>query len=397
MGVLGFEDIENLSKYFPPTTPSGQVCWAVSGGGAVKFLIEANEVVGRKTVGWPNKHSRDHKDLDVAVFFPDHSRLKLERPHEIYRVCFWEKPVRCDYRTEAVQTGFYIELLTDYNFGFPPPTAAEIVLAHGDDGDVYCLSPEYIVASRLFHPRTPRPDIDDQDVANLKARFELDLDLVVAAVARSHYSFLSRDRVNELALGNRYQEITQDIDDELKRRFISLPESCLNGGLPYIRRSLLCFKQGDLNREVMSQGISAGDHLTRPYQKQEGCVHWLWAIAFALYHNGGQYDRKLAKAITHHLKGATEGEPALGMSVEFCLGLHRLKEALAARSMSAEFNRMVYRLTLRFFETHYRNVFLAELNTISSRLADAPNEDAAVLRLRDFLRFAGWRSWTKGV
>lgn len=401
MGELCYDDIANVAQHFPMQAPDGSVCWAVAGGGAVKFLLEANAVANYQILvgrGFPQRH---HKDLDIAVFQPAYCQRRLKRPLEIFWTAYWGPLQRYNYSVrKPFMTGFCVEMLTGYYYSFPPPLPTEIVYVETPEGSLWTLTPEYIIASRLFHTREIRDEIDDRDVRSLRTRFALDTNKIAAVVGRSACAFIPPMTIEQAVMRDEYRGVERAITEEIMQQFSHLATSKLfNGGdiPPLIHRSLIGLHPQELSVAGIRTAIEKARQFHEELSKRnDDGAQWFWALVFALYHLEVTIPLPLKRAINECLRlSVYKGGSALSLAVELCQALYSFRAGLAQTRLTPEFPAAVLHILQRFFTTQFRNVLIAELATMGDKLSSAPDKDAAQERLGEFLSFVGWPSWRR--
>ncbi|MBI4138944.1 hypothetical protein HY479_02225 [Candidatus Uhrbacteria bacterium] len=396
IGNLCLEDVKNIERQFPALTPDGDQCWAVAGGGATKFLLEARKAVGYDFQDETVEDVRRHKDLDISVFRPEMSKLRIEHPHEIFRAEFWKTPKRCNYRKENPNyTGFFIEMLTDWYFGFPPPILEETVKVYLPEAVVYTLVPEYIIASRLFDISPPREGIDDEDSRRLQAKFFLNEERIVRAAQRSVFGFMPESLLVEFIREKKEDLISQTIIAEVCNRFPMVYEA-----LPvtsHIARCLLLFRPDDLRNQRFTQAIRLADELLdgKPSWKNSSALYtMLIMLVYGQSYGLSQAIKKSVGSLMEIYAGHAHHR-YLGQVAHLCKGLIDLEGELIALRMGYLYKELAERTLSAFCKTAFRNVLSAGLDGTNKKLKALREPLDAWKVLATFTNLIGWRSWTK--
>ncbi len=379
-------DLLNLLKWFPMEMHGTGPNWVVGGGVAVELLVQAEEVNGRVVHPQFPCERREHKDLDVYVFNASPARFRLEHPHELYRTWCFGRPERCDYQSDEVGNGFFIELLSGAFFGCPPPTVEDTVWIRVGKRRVWTLSPEYIIATRCFSTGSIREDTDDVDVTNLVRRLSLQPDRLISIVRQGLFHFLSPEEVMN-AIDIRESPVTeyrmQDaIHAELERRFGDDYDL-----IPYEgRRSLLLFKKDELPMEKLKERIDDMMHAVfgLAYKDRVAAVCLSEAGRFPL----GVYEPLLENACRHR---------PLRTAIDWLATIRRFEREASRTGHPME--GAAGFLTNRFMRTAFLNIYLAKLSWAGETLSHIPKGDRyqSAGILHKLFTFFGEFDWKKMV
>ncbi len=388
------KDIKNLIKYFPSGSGHSPASanWAVIGGGATKFLLEAEWVGGAKVFRPPRASPRTHKDLDIYAFKPGACKIPLDRPHEILRVLFWKRPKKYDYRErDPNQLCFCIEVLRGSTcFGFPPPRRRDIVHVRMSSGlSCWAVRPEYIVATRLFS-HLPVREEDLVDVEQLRQRFTLNVDVLVEIVRRGPFQCLPEDELRHLC----ERLSTKDIEAAAKAIVESRFNCVANDEeIASWARGLLVFRADEwsLPRFVrMREDLQAT-------QLESFDAHMSLAVALALNQLIEIPPRWLMNLFRPSSKRRALRVPPKPLCLRFLRYGIDFERTLAEVGMGQIYAQLLPRLFKAFCQTAFKYVFLAELATMSEHLLRARTHKNRLAILQRFLTFIGWPSWRKQV
>jgi hypothetical protein len=397
MGNLDMDDIRNVERRFPMITPDGRICWAVAGGGATKFLLESHCVVGYEINDKNVRDVRIHKDLDISVFLPEQCQLRLVYPHEIYRTVFCSPPKRCNYKTKKQNyTGFFVELLTDWFFGFPPPAPKDTAKVYLPEAVVYTLSPEYVIASRLFDISPPRKGVDDEDVLRLRAKFVLDEELIVRTVQRGVFGFLSEPTLTEIV--HEGNEVLLDclMKNEIKTRFPNILAT-----IPLtsdMARRLLLFCPGDLNTDRFALACKLADEQHEEWSCWVKTTELRFVLIMLNYgqRNGLSTTVKLTvKSFMEIISLSANHAQYAGIAAHFCKGLIDLEVALANHSLNHIYQELAERTLSAFCKTAFRTVLNAGLAGTNNKLRALCEPWDAYDVLATFSNLIGWRGFAR--
>lgn len=341
MGDLCDLDIKNLTRQFPMEN-GGRPCWAITGGGAAKYLLQA-EVVrdfhGKclQTNVAPYDDGRPHKDLDVVVFQPKQSgRIRLEFPHELYWTTSYGPLQRCAYqKNDADLNGFFVEFLTGWHFGFVPPSITSAVRTESNGFRVWTMSPEYLIASFAFHARPPRPQ-DREAIQRLTQMFKIDWDRVIALTQLSQFAFLSKFQIMEVAFHGKHDMLDEAITTHVTERLPRLAASTK----PHLHRALLTLPEtaDEVEHQSMLRGVT-------------NC---------------------LVERRDHH--------DAFHIACQFVTSFHFLREALSAAQVERAARLSIeQQLVRRIGTTPFVNVLTAAITSTAARIRLAPSEQAETL------------------
>lgn len=353
MGDLDDRDIKNLTRQFP-MEDGKRPCWAVGGGGAAKYLLRAETV---KSISgqqirtlWPSyDDGRPHKDLDVVVFRPDRSgKIRLEFPHEIYRSAFYGPLQRCAYRkNDAELSGFFVEFLTGWYFGFPPPTEADAVHTESAGFRAWTLSPEYLIASLTFHAKPPRVQ-DDEVIQRLRQRFPIDWERVVALAKSSQFGFLSEMQLLDHVMHGKRGAPHHWITEHVTKRLPTLTASVE----PRFHRAMLV--------------------LPDSADSDEG--------------------RRILREVTDRLSELRVPVDAFSIACQFFTSLQWMRDSLlTARVDEAARRRIEKQLVHRMGTTPYVNVYTSAIVATAARIRLLPSSHAETVATDLLCRMSGYR------
>ena len=381
--MLDLEDVLRLARTFPREGADGSPNWAVAGGGAVQFLLDAEKVNG-KTVSLERRRlacDREHKDLDVSVFHPEASRFRIDHPHEIICMMYRGKFERLNYRSPVAgyRAGFFIELMTDSHFGFLPPTRRDVVHLDVDGENIWTLSPEYITASKYFHLWPVRQE-DALDVRNLRKVYDLDWDRIRELVQQTPLAFLDPAELRYFVEGGEMIALQRRIKSAVVDRH------------PYLRqlpvdacamRSYLWLASSEFSEEEMYVALARAQDFIDEVKADKN--ESLWPIAFGLLACPPRIPRKLIKKL---YRNRVHFWPE-HLAVQFFRGMLDLRNALSAKGKAARFEEIAPYLFCRYLLTTVIHVLLAELDGTARRIREATDREE-VDRLADrFQAFIG--------
>lgn len=391
---LSYRDIRNTISQFPPYGADDQPNWAVAGGGAAKLLVEAFEVRGRPFAFTGGLMQRGHHDLDLYVFRPEpEGRFAFEHPHKVYRTRFFGPLSALNLRRAFDHSdGFYIEMLHAYYFGFAIPQPEDVVHVRLTDGWVPVLSPEFIIASRLFHNRGLRPGMDNIDIMTLQKRFHLDYPAIRRIVRRSPFRFLKDTHIDAIVVEQDVNLLISLANTEASHRFQKRPviEKALAVHPDFIRGSLAFepewFTDAQDAAAFKRAAILAKDELDNDPRSTEILK---WGRFFALYQLGPK--AKLSVELVSAAKDRRQrtGSVAfLGLSMEFAAAMARLRRAVCSGELRDKWGAIALRLVLKFFATDYIHAFLAKVG-VTANILDNPSlsDDVKSVALTDLILF----------
>jgi len=220
---LNLEDVLNLRRRHPQKQrEQPNVQWAIAGGGAVKFLLEATEVAGREIKDSSVQDKRHHKDLEVYLFGEENFHGRVHYPLDLFGVDSQGPLQRINYTAETVPAfGFFIEAMKEFYYGFMNPTEKDIVSLSVEGHSVYSLSPEFLLASKIFHTSGIREGIDDEDAIQLAAKFQLDEKYLSQLLKNTQFSFLEEGIIGNIEELLRGKELYSIVSEEVKKRYAS--------------------------------------------------------------------------------------------------------------------------------------------------------------------------------
>ncbi len=374
-------DIQDLNAIFPIGAKKPN--WALTGGVAVKYLLES-EFVGGRHYSQNLEDEREHKDMDVVVFAPGKTELVLEHPHEIYWKYSADDIERCEYNLPYNQgpAVFCIEFLTHYHFGFPPPHISETVLCQNNGTQVWCVSPEYIVAGRLFHYLPVRAGIDDVDCCRLNKKFKLNPNALEKIVRRSPMNFLSRAQIIELAQTCDGEKIRQLAAAELYSRYPFLKQLDID---PKYLLGYLLLPQGTFTERKFMSALKTADSITE---------HWKLPSKIGLlnlFYSLDDYDQKFlfdekflsgTRLSGRELRWIFENPdaPIFRVSFEYLTRMCALKDEFIRSEQSRLFSAIAKNTAVGFMETDYLHVLVSAIQYLLDLSQELPE-----LQARHFL------------
>jgi hypothetical protein len=355
---------------------ANEPCLVIGGGGAVKFLLEAEEVSGYdiKPARLPFP-DREHKDLDLIVLRKNKGLRRLRLPHEIFYM--FQRGTLCqyDYRTPQIYyNAFHVEF-TDrtYNFGGGISVArSDVIPIRIGRHTLWVLSPEFILVSRLFDFRPPRDGIDTADICLLKFRFPiLDEEKIQSYLPKTPFQYLKRNEVEALLASTippeQYETLIQAlIDREISIRFPQfLDKDLLMNVPPHVRRAFLLFSGEEFQKPILLSLRKEIDHVLPSLceKRQPFYDYWLWSLVFSQYHLLENNRESLLKVFDHAYSQATDdsGVCLMQFSALFCSYLFRLKLVLRMHEKEDLWLVLVPDLVRKFYKTEFKHVFLANL------------------------------------
>jgi len=398
MGNLSLDDVDNLKKRFPMATPEA-INWVVAGGGAVKFLLTAN-FVHRHGNNLPFVESlRDHKDLDIYVFQSENSCWKIRYPLEIIGTFWGNTYKQFNYNERDIDfSQFFIELLTAYYYGFPiPELQQDTTSLLIDDNHLFTLTPEYLIASRLFNARGIRKGIDDVDVKALIGKFHIDVSRIHQIVKKGSFPFFTEEMIREILQSGNFTSIDAEIKTRAEEVFRHLPHQTrpINSDLLY--RNLFKIAESGINEKRFRCAVNFVSSNICITTSPESTDKLFWTFVFFAYHLDNQkYKKRLYKKIQEVATGINTNERHntwFAIAAETCQALTEFRESLVRKEMELEFEHLAARFIERLFETQFRNVLLAELNFIPSKLAKCREVPEVHNIIQRFAKLIGWRGW----
>lgn len=364
MGTLCYADIENFDKYYPMISSEGLPNWVVGAGGAVRLLIEAETVSGRKLLCQPMTSERRCKDLEIYMFNP-HIKYNC-LPHEIFYTCYQDKPKRCKYKGNTVPCGFFLEILCGSYFGFILPESQDIVACKTKLGNVFfCLSPEYLISSKLFNFLPYRRGHDDNDVVLLGKRFKLDINRI-CALARKSLWFLTYDQVKKIVTNNNFKLLDELIK---KQRKILVEKINFMKELEKYSICLLRFKNTELvNLDNQKKLIELNRKRTHMYTGPSNMyLRWILSI-FDFLSAGMDWSKSEQQALEKDLLKQKNNESLFKLNWEFFYQMLRIKKALLQVDLNEFYNLLLLSCYKFLLKSPFKHILLALLNTYADSL-----------------------------
>ena len=249
---LQLEDAENVRNRYPQTNKENRINWALACGSAAKFLLEADDTKERniKNGYIPD---RSHKDLEIYLFGDENLKGKAKNPLDIFGVNFFGPLQTVDYSMkEEPEFSFFVEALKGYYFGFVSPKENDIVQLKLDNKKFYSLSPEFIIASKLFSTKGIREGVDDKDSLNLLRKFDTDNKYLTDLIKTTKYNFIGEDEVNNLEellkSGDFFKIVTNNIKAQYSKSGLDIeemPYNCLVSLLDYLPEYFIVSRQSN--------------------------------------------------------------------------------------------------------------------------------------------------------
>jgi len=221
--VLDYDDFANLKRRYPQTSRDRTVNYAFGGGSAAKLLLDADEVKGTHIKDDSIKDGREHKDLEV-IAFNDVFGNKAPDPHNLLGIDFYGPLQVVDY-ADIPQHGIYVEILRDSYFGFNVPSTRDTRRVNVDGKRFVTLSPEFMLASKLFSTYGLR-DIDYDDALRLLRKFGINKEYLGSIVQDTRFTHLvSEEDLEDLECRVEDRSLFHRIEREVKQRYRGvLPE-----------------------------------------------------------------------------------------------------------------------------------------------------------------------------
>ena len=218
MGVVSWDDFENLSRRYPQIV-SGKIRWAVGGGAGVSILLDAQEVEKRKFRNDDIHDRRAHKDIEMVLFEPILGEKNPNR-HDVFGIDNDSDLQSVDYGDHsAPEYGIWVEALRGYYMGFTPPTKCDVTMAILNENRYVTLSPEYLIASKLFSANGQR-DIDTSDALLLMERLEVRKDTIRRILNESLFkAYVPKDGLEELEKGLENGSLFKSIRQRVQEKY----------------------------------------------------------------------------------------------------------------------------------------------------------------------------------
>ena len=222
--VLDYDDFANLKRRYPQTSRDRTVNYAFGGGSAAKLLLDADEVKGTHIKDDSIKDGREHKDLEV-IAFNDVFGNKAPDPHNLLGIDFYGPLQVVDY-ANIPQHGIYVEILRDSYFGFNVPSTRDTRRVNVDGKRFVTLSPEFMLASKLFSTCDLR-DIDYDDALRLLRKFGINREYLGSIIQDTRFAHLvSEEDLEDLECRVEDRSLFHRIEREVKQKYSwVLPEA----------------------------------------------------------------------------------------------------------------------------------------------------------------------------
>ena len=369
---LRLEDVLNIRDRYSPQKRGGEVRWVVLGGGAVKFLLEAEQVTGRAIARPDIADSRDHKDLDIYCFGNENLRGLATLPLEVFGVDNQGPLRRLDYRKMGIpKFAFFVEVGRGYNFGFQLPSQTDVTEVTIDNEQVYTVSPEFAIASRLFDTRGVRIEDglgDEEDAKRLFERFDIDLDDLYRLRLATPFSILPSNVTENLELLLNKGVFRRIVSDCVRARYESSDVSV--GELEHNALvSLLDYSPDELKDDIDPEHLSrlvelTDDNTGLNYETVLGIRYIIRPLAHdfvdtALINHEIGHRRDSNRVLK--LVNSTKWEPN---KLWLCSQTGQLMKQMRALAEAAKFgdvDDILIDVGRSVFETRYHNVQLAML------------------------------------
>ena len=221
--VLDYDDFANLKRRYPQTSRDGTVNYAFGGGSAAKLLLDADEIKEAPIKDNSVRDEREHKDLEI-VAFNDVFGNKAPDPHNLLGIDFYGPLQVIDY-ADIPQHGIYVEILRDSYFGFKVPSAEDTRRVSVDGKKFVALSPEFMIASKLFSTCGLR-DIDYDDALKLLRKFGINREYLSSIIQNTKFSHLvSEEDLEDLECKVEDRSLFSRIEKDVKQIYRGvLPE-----------------------------------------------------------------------------------------------------------------------------------------------------------------------------
>jgi len=231
--ILRYMHLEKVVDQFPQTD-GDCVNYTIAGGGASMLLLEAAEVRDREVVDPEADNRRKHKDLELVAFRPVFGEVN-PNPHDVGYLTDEDTLCRCDYEEEPPSDyELMVEVLSGFYYDFQLPTVADTTEIETRQGNRFVtLTPEFIIASKLFSANGIRPGTDDKDALALFRRFTINQDYLRSLLSRSEFSPVAGEIDTEnlgesVESGDLYDRTSKKIDElygEAVPEVVALPYS----------------------------------------------------------------------------------------------------------------------------------------------------------------------------
>lgn len=362
---LCLEDVLNLRKRYPQRKRGKTLNWAVACGSAVKFLLDADRVQGSIASDRSVVDDRVHKDLEIVLFTEDALKHRDKNPHDLFGVDFWGPLQDVDYDQPSKNHGIYIEALRDHYFGFQPtPTTKDTLDVYLGGNRFTVLSPEFLIASKLFSTIGIREGRDDVDVMKLLQKFKIKQDYLADLLSQTKFKeIVTREDLSNLEQEIKSGKLVEKIFDKVTKKYASsVPEDLES--MPYNNWvSLLNFLPNELrwSTDPRSSGRLALNNLTDECRtNSETNLAFVYLMSyFPGFEASAQASLGAEKAfsVVRLLAGITERQEEIGFkkAVETARCLRRLKKA-AKRYPEILSNRdeLIYCLTNDLFGEYFQ-------------------------------------------
>ncbi len=254
---LCLDDVLNVRKRYGSQSEGDRIKWAVLGGGAVKFLLDADHVEGRETQNQHIHDGRQHKDLDLYLFGDENLKGLAYLPLEVFAVDNLGPLRRLNYhRVKVPKNSFFVETARGYNFGFQTPSQEDIVAVDIESERIYTVSPEFAIASRLFDTsglrHTDEGRIDEEDAEKLYDKFRIQSREVRRLQMATPFSFLPEEFVYALPSHLRERTFEPTVAAAIKTKYrnsgLDLEQMTYNELVSLLNYSPMGF-QNDINQD----------------------------------------------------------------------------------------------------------------------------------------------------
>ncbi|GEM_PF-5222466 len=393
---LELTDIWNLKQQFTVNANTSTPDYAIAGGGAVKVLLAAETIRGYAPKLAPMESQRQHKDLDVYVFEPRTCRLTLFYPHEIYSGEEHGRFRRCKYRAAPEETAFFIELMTGYYFGFPPPCPTDATVCNLEKQNVWTLTPEYLVASRFFSTQ-PLRAVDITDVLGLRQRFDLNRQSIREIVSHSALGFLPPELVVRSLDTLDMTVCDLAIKTELTARFPFIGSLSLSEDQA---RSWLDFAADDLDHERFLTAFSTASRILHDHGIRHD-ADGLKSLTFLVYALDGDMSEATLKTVLKRVEEFpnyfTDREALYKLSLQFLKRVIQLKKRLNKLRLQTYSAQLAQILVMQFITTDYHHVLLAELTLLEAKLKSCACWDEVRIQLVKLFNLIGQRTLPRSL
>ncbi len=388
---LGLKDFENVRHRYPQK-PYGELGWVVACGAASKFMLDADEIKERETRNHEIRDARKHKDLEIYLFGEEGLKGSSRYPLEIFGVDFWGPLHELDYsEAHAPNHWFYVEALKEYYYGFRLPSSDDIVTLKMDNKRILSLSPEFIVASKLFHTRGVRKGVDDTDALNLMKKFHLDREYLLQLVADSKFAFVGSDVIANLERLLESGELFSTLSKMIRKRY---SKSRLDiGKMGYNSlASLLDYSPKSLGVDELKEMYITGV-IAKPPLQEDVAQQTELALTYALQHlPAPAYSDEaymLAKGVVY--RSLSDPHGTIGVTSEMNRVLTKLDKTMGNLGLPQELRDDIsLKIAKSIIGSLYANVKLARYSTEIEKMSQANNLDKEFSSFIKNLMNTGW-------